>query len=135
MGLFATRYGRTPLSVSPALVEACLNYRWPGNLRELENFVKRYLILGDESMVLHELESKPEDPSLPEEITATAPQPKDRPADLKSLVRSSKDEIECEAISRTLKQTKWNRKEAARLLNISYKALLYKIRQYNLDRV
>lgn len=132
MGLFATRYGRPPLSVSPTLVEASLNYRWPGNLRELENFVKRYLILGDESLVLSELASKQEDePILTDsarELTAG------KQSDLKSLVRSLKDEAECEAISRALKQTKWNRKEAARLLNISYKALLYKIRQYNLDR-
>jgi two-component system response regulator AtoC len=132
MGLFAARYGRTPLSVSPNLVEACVKYRWPGNLRELENFVKRYLILGDEALVLSELESKRKGEPLVEE---TLPEiPKERPADLKSLVRSLKDEAECEAISRTLRQTKWNRKEAARLLNISYKALLYKIRQYNLDR-
>jgi len=54
--------------------------------------------------------------------------------DLKSLVRNLKDEAEAKAIWRTLEQTKWNRKETARLLNISYKALLYKIRQFNLDR-
>jgi two-component system, NtrC family, response regulator AtoC len=133
MGLFAARYGRTPLSVSPALVSACLNYRWPGNLRELENFVKRYLILGDEPLILSELECKQAGQNLPEEIPAAVP--KDKPQDLKSLVRSLKDEAEAEAISRTLKETKWNRKEAARKLNISYKALLYKIRQLNLDHV
>jgi DNA-binding NtrC family response regulator len=49
---------------------------------------------------------------------------------LKSLVRSAKGEVEMEAINLALKETKWNRKQAARLLNISYKALLYKIRQY-----
>ncbi|MGH9358871.1 MAG: sigma-54-dependent transcriptional regulator [Terriglobia bacterium] len=133
MGLFATRYGRTPLSVSPALVETCLSYRWPGNLRELENFVKRYLILGDESLVLSELEAKREGQPLVGEAALESETPKEKLSDLKSLVRNSKDEVECEAISRALQQTKWNRKEAARLLNISYKALLYKIRQYNLD--
>jgi two-component system, NtrC family, response regulator AtoC len=132
MGVFAARYGRTPLSVSPALVQACLNYRWPGNLRELENFVKRYLILGDESLMLSELESKQAEENL---IDAASPViPKEKPQDLKSLVRSLKGEAETEAISRALKETKWNRKEAARKLNISYKALLYKIRQFNLDR-
>ena len=135
MGLFAARYARAPLPVSPALVDTCLNYRWPGNLRELENFVKRYLILGNESLVLSELEAKKEGQPLFDEAPPEIEAPKDeKSSDLKSLVRSSKDEVECEAISRTLKQTKWNRKEAARLLNISYKALLYKIRQYNLDR-
>lgn len=133
MGLFSTRYGRSPLSVSPSLIEACLNYQWPGNLRELENFVKRYLILGDEALALNELEIKKEEQPGYEEI-APPEAPKEPPADLKSLVRSLKDEAECEAISRALKHTKWNRKEAARMLKISYKALLYKIRQYNLDR-
>lgn len=56
------------------------------------------------------------------------------PSNLKSLVQDSKDKVESEAIMLTLKRTKWNRKEAARQLKISYKALLYKIRQYDLDR-
>jgi two-component system, NtrC family, response regulator AtoC len=133
MGVFASRYGRTPLSVSPALVQACLNYRWPGNLRELENFVKRYLILGDEPLILNELESKQADQNVFEDVPPVAPKSKSQ--DLKSLVRSLKDGAEAEAISRTLKETKWNRKEAARKLNISYKALLYKIRQFNLDQI
>ncbi|MGH9469593.1 MAG: sigma-54-dependent transcriptional regulator [Terriglobia bacterium] len=132
MGLFATRYGRTPLSVSPALIEACMSYHWPGNLRELENFVKRFIVLTDESLMLSELESKKAGQALYEEVSVEPP--KERPSDLKSLVRSLKDEAEGEAIARALDQTKWNRKEAARLLKISYKALLYKIRQYNLDR-
>lgn len=136
MGLFATRYGRTPLSISPALVEACMTYHWPGNLRELENFVKRFIVLADESLMLSELESKKAGQVFfQEQDEAPAAEPvKERPSDLKSLVRSLKDEAECEAIARALDQTKWNRKEAARLLKISYKALLYKIRQYNLDR-
>ncbi|MDE3180627.1 MAG: sigma-54-dependent Fis family transcriptional regulator [Acidobacteriota bacterium] len=132
MGLFAARYARTPLAVSPSLIEACMNYRWPGNLRELENFVKRYLILGDEALALMELETKKEEQSATAE--PERPLQQNPPSDLKSLVRGLKDEAECEAISRALKHTKWNRKEAARMLKISYKALLYKIRQYNLDR-
>jgi DNA-binding NtrC family response regulator len=52
---------------------------------------------------------------------------------LKSLVRSVKDEAEMDAISRALAETNWNRKRAAQLLNISYKALLYKIRQYGIE--
>ncbi len=132
MGIFSTRYARTPLSVSPSLIEACMNYRWPGNLRELENFVKRYLILGDEALALNELEIKKEEQPGAEETAAEIPQPPT--SDLKSLVRGLKDEAECKAIAIALRETKWNRKEAARNLKISYKALLYKIRQYNLDR-
>jgi len=130
MALYAHRYGRNALPVSPGLVDACVRYSWPGNLRELENFVKRYLILGDESVVLGELEAAasavaPAEPAASRLAGANG--------DLKSLVRSVKDEAEIEAITRALERTRWNRKEAARLLQISYKALLYKIRQYNID--
>jgi two-component system response regulator AtoC len=133
MALFATRYARAPLSVSPILVDACRSYSWPGNLRELENFVKRYLILGDEQLALTELETQEREPESAGSRAAEIPAKQD-PDDLKSLVRGLKDEAEREAIARTLDRTRWNRKEAARRLGISYKALLYKIRRYNIDQ-
>ncbi|HYY69055.1 MAG TPA: sigma-54 dependent transcriptional regulator [Terriglobales bacterium] len=128
MTRIAERYGRPPLPFSPALQDACLKHSWPGNVRELENLVKRYLILADEVQVIRELE--PKNASSPE----GAPKPQETSnGGLKSLVRSLKDEAEAEAIARTLEQTNWNRKEAARILNISYKALLYKTRQYGIE--
>ena len=69
------------------------------------------------------------DPAPP---PASPDSPAPKPSGLKSLVRNLKDEAEIQAISQALEQTNWNRKKAATLLNISYKALLYKIRQYNL---
>ncbi len=133
MARFATQYARPPLPLSPALLAACRQYAWPGNLRELENFVKRFLILGDEALVVGELESKGEASSLRSGVPGKPDGA--RNGGLKSLVRSLKDEAEMEAISRTLDDTEWNRKEAARRLNISYKALLYKIRQYGIDQL
>jgi len=69
-------------------------------------------------------------------MTAVAePRPMQRApmrADLKSLARGAKDEAEAQAIARALEQTNWNRKQAAVILQISYKALLYKIRQYGI---
>ncbi|HEV8524606.1 MAG TPA: sigma-54 dependent transcriptional regulator [Terriglobales bacterium] len=129
MTRIAERYGRPPLPFSPSLMEACMKYSWPGNVRELENFVKRYLILGDEATVIRELDPKPNGSAG----DATAKAATNASGGLKSLVRSLKDEAEAEAIARTLEQTNWNRKEAARLLNISYKALLYKTRQYGIE--
>ena len=55
MTRMAERYARAPLPLSPALLQACQNHSWPGNLRELNNFLKRYLILGDESLAVSEL--------------------------------------------------------------------------------
>lgn len=133
MSRFAARYARDPLPLSPQLMEAALKYPWPGNLRELENFVKRYLIMGDESQVLKELEGTVNGKTPASVPASTAPA--SSTSDLKSLVRGLKDEAEMEAIGKALERTKWNRKEAARLLNISYKALLYKIRQYGLEKV
>ena len=132
MARYAGRYARTQLPLSPGLVDACVRYSWPGNLRELENFVKRYLILGDESLVRGELESKTEEQQTSTDASRVSTGSPSR--GLKSLVRSIKDETEMEAISRALEETKWNRKRAAALLNISYKALLYKIRQYGIER-
>lgn len=54
----AERYGRTAPVISPRLLEACERYDWPGNLRELGNFVKRHLILGDEELTIQELQFK-----------------------------------------------------------------------------
>ncbi len=132
MARYAGRYARTQLPLSPGLVDACMRYSWPGNLRELENFVKRYLVLGDESLVRGELESKVETPAAGSD--QAKPASGSAGGGLKSLVRSVKDEAEMAAISQALEETKWNRKRAAERLNISYKALLYKIRQYGIEQ-
>src|ERR1035437_285222 len=129
MSRMAERYARAPLPLSPALLQACQNHSWPGNLRELNNFLKRYLILGDENLAVSEL--------LPRN-DGTGGSPGDSSArgaesgGLKSLARTAKDEAEAQAITQALEQTNWNRKQAAAILQISYKALLYKIRQYGI---
>ncbi len=120
-----------PVSFSPRMIAACVAYHWPGNLRELGNFVKRYLVIRDEPAALADLESKipgyfqPAPERLSAVTATTSP-------DLKTMVRGLKDQAEMLAIRETLAETKWNRRIAATRLNISYKALLYKIRQYNL---
>ena len=125
MSRMAESYGRPPLPITPALLDACQHASWPGNVRELSNFVKRYIVLGDEKLAIDELKRSE---AMTQEQAAPAP-----PAqDLKTMVRGLKDEAEMEAIQRTLTQCGWNRKRAATALNISYKALLYKIRQYGI---
>lgn len=125
----AERYARAPLPISPELLQACMEYHWPGNLRELSNFVKRYLVLGDEKLAINEL--RPKSDGSGAQFGSTAGNQATL-GGLKSLARSAKDEAEAEAIAKALNQTNWNRKQAAALLKISYKALLYKIRQYGI---
>jgi two-component system, NtrC family, response regulator AtoC len=123
----AAKYDCAPLPISPALMQALNSYSWPGNLRELENTIKRYLILDDEQAIIDELTPRPgaESPAPGGEDTGGN-------GSLKHLVRSLKGGAESAAIARTLENTGWNRKAAASDLQISYKALLYKIKQYKL---
>jgi two-component system, NtrC family, response regulator AtoC len=134
MSRMSESYARSPLPLGPPLMEACLRHSWPGNLRELSNFIKRYLVLGDELLAASELQPRPDSgggsQGDPESRAATASA--DNGGGLKSLARSAKDEAEADAIARALEETNWNRKQAAVLLKISYKALLYKIRQYGI---
>jgi DNA-binding NtrC family response regulator len=121
---FAERYACPILPLSPRLLSVCANYSWPGNIRQLENFVKRYLVLSDEESAIREIEEQANDPN---HAAAIADDP-----DFKEMVRTVKSGAEMEAISNALEKTGWNRKRAAMVLNLSYKALLYKIRQYDI---
>jgi DNA-binding NtrC family response regulator len=129
MAQMAERYARPALPLSPTLLEACQRYNWPGNLRELNNFLKRYLILADEKLAAAELQPRNDG------YGGAGAEPGAKSGEsggLKSVARGAKDEAEAEAIKQALDQTNWNRKQAAALLQISYKALLYKIRQYGI---
>jgi two-component system, NtrC family, response regulator AtoC len=127
---YSEKFGKPLQGPSKHLLDAAVNYPWPGNLRELENFVKRYVILEDDEGSLRELieMSSARQRTSPRQ-EATIP----REQGLKALVRGLKDEAEMEAIADALEKTRWCRKDAAKMLGISYKALLYKMRQFNLD--
>jgi DNA-binding NtrC family response regulator len=123
----AAKYECAPLPISPALMQALTSHSWPGNLRELENVVKRYLVLADEQEIMNEL--------IPWRRMGSLASSAERPGEdksLKHLVRNLKGGAEAAAIAQSLDDSGWNRKAAASDLQISYKALLYKIKQYNL---
>jgi DNA-binding NtrC family response regulator len=108
-------------------------------LRELEVFVKRFLVFRDENAALEELRSCPVATNSRHSTTGGNGHGKngvagaeEKASSLKSLVRSAKGEAEKNAITQALEETHWNRKAAARLLSVSYRALLYKIQEYQI---
>jgi len=136
MTRFAKRYGLPVRPLSSRALDRCQRHSWPGNLRELENFVKRYLIMGDDSLETAEWDPPAAWPSdqtsRPEDNPSPVSMARANDISLKSLVRNAKGEAEKNAITHALEETRWNRKAAARLLGISYRALLYKIQEYHM---
>jgi two-component system response regulator AtoC len=119
------RLGTTARAVSPEALEAMLRYSWPGNVRELENTIERAIVLSDSDVIVLD--------ALPEVIIAETDRIHRtlRSGDLS--VRRTTRIIEEELIRRALKKTGGNRTAASRLLELSHRALLYKIKEYGIS--
>jgi DNA-binding NtrC family response regulator len=135
----AKQYGLPARSFSPAVFDACQAHFWPGNLRELGNFVKRLLQAGRKEPPLGgTIEPAVSDPGPSALLARFAPaRPECYPVplsagSLKSLAATAKLQAEKNAITAVLEKTGWNRKAAAELLHVSYRTLLYKIEQYQI---
>jgi two-component system response regulator AtoC len=115
-GEYASSVERLPAQI----FDEFMRYRWPGNARQLENAVKRYLILQDAQVV------------LPASTTSEPAAPVDRPFSLKDVSAHAAERAERETVLRALEETKWNRKKAAKNLGICYKALLNKLKKWRL---
>jgi transcriptional regulator with PAS, ATPase and Fis domain len=132
----AARYGRPAPPLSQELRRLLEVHPFPGNVRELENLIKRIVVLGSEERVLAELRSPTRRAGargaslhrLLEEVEETAG---DLP--LREVGRRVALEAEREAIGEALARTRWNRRRAARMLGVSYKTLLHKIRECGLS--
>jgi two-component system response regulator AtoC len=161
---YADQYNRPPLQLGPETQRLLLEYGWPGNVRELENMVKRMVVLATDAPIRRELGlalgqrsfngssaprcTPPQVAGMPVAGAAAAVPLAMSPAvdplalgepptpcSLKEIARHAAREAERRLIARTLQYTHWNRREAAEILGISYKALLYKIKEAALDGV
>ena len=131
---FNAQYGRT-VEVPPDTVRVFMEYHWPGNIRELENAVKRIIVLGSARPVHQEIVASLQRGTRsmsPVTAAVAATVNPDAVVSLKDIARQAAREAERVAIKEVLDRVHWNRAKAARLLQISYKALLYKIVQCGL---
>lgn len=146
---FSAKYGHRVHEIPEDLMTLFLQYDWPGNIRELENVLKRFMILADKVMIQREIFSKLDRANGHETLSAAVPVPEPVMAaaqgvndrglvsplpelNLKARVKVAVSKAERELIAQVLHNTSYNRKKAAGILKISYKALLYKMKQYNL---
>jgi two-component system response regulator AtoC len=130
---YASLFGRPEPKLSAPTRDLLMRHPWPGNIRELENFARKIVALGNEEVATYDLAAR----NVPK---APAPAPVKVPGNGKAPVRSLKEasreasrHAEYGMILEQLERTHWNRKKTARELQISYKALLYKLKQLGLD--
>ncbi len=124
---YAERYGSWVDRIPADLMEIFLRHHWPGNVRELENAVRRYVILPDLEMSRAELRGA-KAPAAPPPGASVTPE-----VSLKRVGAAAAEAAERELVQRVLAETRWNRREAARRLKISYKALLNKVKKWGAE--
>lgn len=127
----------TPLiPITGRLKEVMTIYRWPGNVRELENVMRRLLVMRDPDLIAHQLLAKATRGMPPASATEShiVPRPSaEAAASVLEQATKAKHKAETEAILNALHATRWNRKQAAMLLQIDYKALLYKMKKLGVE--
>jgi transcriptional regulator with PAS, ATPase and Fis domain len=136
LDFYKRKYGKNVPSFSARVIDAFKEYPWPGNIRELENMIKGFVIFGEENTVLGNLSARRLDDGInpvPRRNFSPNPSIAENRLDLKEAGKRAAEEAEKEIIQNALEETHWNRKRSAQLLHVSYKALLYKIQKYHID--
>jgi two-component system response regulator AtoC len=160
---YSVQYHKPHFDISASTMSLFMDYEWPGNIRELENLIKRAVVLGSEAPIRSEINQGIAQAAhravvrsasaagarttiAPRPSTPAAGAPAASPASivaaasdngnysLKDVSRTAAREAERALIFKILNHTRWNRKETAEILGISYKALLYKIKENGLDK-
>jgi two-component system, NtrC family, response regulator AtoC len=120
---YSVHYRRPSRELPETLKRAFACYEWPGNIRELENVIRRFVLLPDVELTLPDLHVAREPSSQPN---------REPPHSLREVAAQATEQAEKELVMRTLEQVKWNRKQAAKELHICYKSLLNKLHRWNI---
>lgn len=128
-----TPVGLDRLDISRSLREALTSYRWPGNIRELENFMRKYIVIRDASMMIEELRMRTRTKENNRTVVAGGDEPSTAAQPVLVKVNEAQRKMEADVILDALNKTRWNRKQAAVILGIDYKALLYKMKKLGLE--
>ena len=139
LGMYNAQYHKNVEKLSSETMKTLMTYHWPGNVRELENMIKRMVVLGNEQTVLQDIGQR--EAPISDRTRDVEPDLSALGADfsnggdinLKAISKRAAQIAEKKIIERVLGQTRWNRKEAAERLQISYKALLYKMKENGLS--
>lgn len=125
IGKYRDQYNSTAQELPAELADCFVRYDWPGNVRQLENFIKRFLVLPDHHALMSEFDSAPETAPMPPDVVEK------ESASLLDVGARAGDRAERALVDRVLQETHGNRKQAAKRMNICYKALLNKLKRWN----
>jgi two-component system response regulator AtoC len=131
---YCRQYNREYRPFSRRNMELLHEYHWPGNVRELENLVKQIVVRGDESIIARAIPQQGSSQTVSVEENSPYPELTNVPpgVPLKQATQQAVERTEKALIKSVLNRTNWNRKKAAELLKISYRSLLYKIKEYQI---
>ncbi len=130
---YASLFGRPGPQLGSATMDQLLQHSWPGNIRELENIARKIVALGNDRLAIADLAPVSVSRGAESELAPTNGNGQAPSRSLKQASREASRQAEREIILEQLQRTRWNRKKTARDLQISYKALLYKLKQLGLD--
>jgi two-component system response regulator AtoC len=135
--LYMGKYAKSIPPISPKTTAIFNKYDWPGNIRELENVIKRIILLGEEEVIRGSI-GQPVNGGITPFSAESFRENDSRSKEILNLKRVKSEAAklaEKEVIQKTLQETRWNRKKAAEMLGVSYKALLYKMHKYRMGEI
>ena len=126
---YAKVFHHTPELLSKSAIRLMQNYHWPGNIRQLENLIRSYVLIGSEEALVAEMMPEPARGGIITDIDLS------EPISLKNITKQATQDLERQIILKVLQANSWNRQKTAKWLQISYRSLLYKLSEVGMPEV